>query len=138
VNPVGRPYVSTAMHARTSTRPLAALAAIVLFVVTLAACGDDSKDDSSATTAKSSDAEATVVAKGTAFTTDAVTVKAGEDVYLDNQDSFDHTLTADDGSFDTGHVAGGETKEFEAPDKAGTYAFHCSIHSSMTGTLTVQ
>jgi plastocyanin len=125
------------MHARSIARPLAALAAVTFLVMAVAACGGDDSNSSSTTTAKSGDAASTVIAKGTAFTTPTLTVKAGGDVYFDNQDSFDHTMTADDGSFDTGHVKGGATDEFKAP-AAGTYPFHCAIHSNMTGVLTVQ
>ena len=31
----------------------------------------------------------------------------------------------------------GKTATFTAPAKAGTYKFHCNIHSQMHGTLTV-
>jgi len=34
-------------------------------------------------------------------------------------------------------VPGGSTQTFTAPSKAGSYKFHCNIHSSMHGTLTV-
>jgi plastocyanin len=125
------------MHARSTTRPLATLAAVAFLVVTLAACGKDSKTSSSTTTAKSNDAASTVTAENTAYTPTALTVKAGADVYFSNKDSFDHTMTADDASFDTQHVKGGATDEFKAP-KAGTYAFHCAIHSNMKGVLTVE
>lgn len=125
------------MHARSIARSLAALAAVTFLVVAVAACGGDDSKTSSSTTEKSSDAESTVIAKGTAFTTPTLTVKAGADVYFDNQDGFDHTMTADDGSFDTGHVKGGATEEFKAP-AAGAYPFHCEIHNTMKGTLTVQ
>jgi plastocyanin len=137
MNSPGRASVSTAMHARSIARSLAALAAVTFLVVAVAACGSDDSKASSSTTAKSNDAATTVTAQGTAFTNPNLTVKAGADVYFSNKDSFDHTLTADDGSFDTGHVKGGATDEFKAP-AAGTYPFHCAIHSTMKGVLTVQ
>ena len=49
-----------------------------------------------------------------------------------------HTVTWDDGtSFDVS-VDGGKTATITAPSKAGTYKFHCTIHSNMHATLTVQ
>jgi plastocyanin len=56
-----------------------------------------------------------------------------------------HSLTADDGSFDTGIVDPGAeqgrfagSNESIALDTPGTYTFHCEIHpAAMTGTLTV-
>jgi plastocyanin len=48
-----------------------------------------------------------------------------------------HTVTSDDGkSFDV-TVNPGKTATFTAPSSPGTYKFHCKIHSSMHGTLTV-
>jgi plastocyanin len=146
------------MHARTAAKPLALLFA-VLMVGGLAACGDDSgsaatKGDSSSTTAKSDDdatslagsdagndadvgTEVTIVAKD--FSLTSVTAKPGQEVYLDNQGSQTHTVTADEGAaFDTGRVAPGKEADFDAPSQPGTYTFHCSIHASMTGTLTVE
>jgi plastocyanin len=123
------------MHARPAAKPLALLAAVLL-AVSVAACGDDGGTDASSsgsTTPK--EAEVTIVAKD--FSLTSVTAKPGEDVYLDNQGASTHTVTADDGSFDTGNVAAGKQAELTAPSTPGTYAYHCSIHSNMTGTLTV-
>jgi plastocyanin len=131
------------MNARTGTRPLALFCAVLLFGgVALAACGDDSGDKASDTTATTAGAdegtggEVTIVAKD--FSLTSVTAKPGEDVYLSNEGTKTHTVTADDGSsFDTGNTAPGKEKEFTAPSEPGTYTYHCSIHASMTGTLTV-
>ena len=59
-------------------------------------------------------------------------------MYFANGDAIDHTMTADAGraTFDTGHVVGGKTST--SRPRPGTYTFHCAIHSSMKGTLTVQ
>lgn len=52
-----------------------------------------------------------------------------------NQDSVKHTVTASDGSFDSGDIlpGGSWTHTFAA----GTYSFHCVYHSYMKGTITV-
>jgi len=63
-------------------------------------------------------------------------VDAGTVVQIVNEDGAGHTVTADDGSFDTGVVAGGDSTELVL-DEAGEFAFFCSIHTSMTGTVTV-
>jgi plastocyanin len=55
-----------------------------------------------------------------------------------NLDAAQHTLTADDGSFNTEGIDGGAITSMTAPDAPGTYAFVCRIHPSMTGTLTVE
>ena len=66
-----------------------------------------------------------------------VTVPAGQAVTWTWQDQGNqHSVTADDGSFDSClHNAGYTfTVTFAKP---GTYSYRCSIHSQMTGTVTV-
>ena len=47
-----------------------------------------------------------------------------------------HNITADDGSFTSNKLAPGTS--FEATfDTPGTYGYHCSIHPTMKGTVTV-
>ena len=65
------------------------------------------------------------------------TVSAGQTINVANADGAPHTLTAVDGSFDTGILPGGASGGLVAPSAPGTYAFFCSLHPSMTGTLTV-
>jgi plastocyanin len=64
-------------------------------------------------------------------------VDPGTDVTVANLDGAQHTLTAGDGSFNTGGLDGGSTITITAPDVPGTYSFVCNIHPSMTGSLTV-
>ncbi|HYN92538.1 MAG TPA: cupredoxin domain-containing protein [Pilimelia sp.] len=54
-----------------------------------------------------------------------------------NADLAPHTLTADDGSFDTGLISPGGTATITASAEPGSRPFHCSIHSFMTATLLV-
>jgi plastocyanin len=53
-----------------------------------------------------------------------------------NQDSTTHTVTALDGSFNSGDILAGKswTHTFTT---AGTFSFHCIYHSFMTGQVTV-
>jgi plastocyanin len=52
-----------------------------------------------------------------------------------NQDSVVHTVTASDGSFDSGDIHPGMT--FIHTFSAGTYSYHCTYHSYMKGSITV-
>lgn len=64
-------------------------------------------------------------------------VAPGATITVTNKDSVTHTVTADSGgAFDVTVSAGG-TATFKAPAAAGRYAFHCTVHPSMHGTLTV-
>ncbi|HEY2916191.1 MAG TPA: cupredoxin family copper-binding protein [Candidatus Limnocylindrales bacterium] len=71
-----------------------------------------------------------------AFNPTTITVKAGDTVTWTNTGSTAHTVTADDGSFDSGNLNGGATFNHTFAT-AGTFTYHCSIHSSMKATVTV-
>ena len=65
------------------------------------------------------------------------TVSPGQKLTLVDGDSEPHTVTADDGSFDSGSFDNTAPGSLVAPTKPGTYAVHCTVHPSMHGTLTV-
>lgn len=130
------------------TAPLALLAIGLAFV----ACGDDGTATPTAApaTATATQASATATAtatepaadgaltiEGSAFKPASLTVAAGTTVTVQNKDGFAHTVTADDGSFDTSSIAGGTTATVDLPS-AGTFAFHCAIHTSMKGAFVVE
>jgi plastocyanin len=71
-----------------------------------------------------------------AYDPDPVTIEEGGKVVWLNKDSAPHTATAEDGSFDTGTLAEGKLKS-ETFEKPGTYAYICSIHPEMHGTVEV-
>jgi plastocyanin len=71
------------------------------------------------------------------FTFSAPSAGPGSTVSVANRDGFPHTVSADDGSFESGTVDAGATGTFVAPAAPGTYQFHCEIHPQMSGTLTV-
>jgi plastocyanin len=73
---------------------------------------------------------------GFAFGPQTLGAKVGGSVTWTNEDGATHTVTADDGAFDSGNLAGGKTFSF-AFDTAGTFAYHCNIHRRMTGKVTV-
>jgi plastocyanin len=67
----------------------------------------------------------------------SITVPVGGTVnWTNDQPGVTHTVTADDGSFDAGRLASGQSfsTTFSTP---GTIAYHCNIHSSMHGAVTV-
>lgn len=64
-------------------------------------------------------------------------VHLGDTIAWKNEDLFSHTVTANDGVFDSGLIAPGTTWQTTL-SKAGTIAYHCSPHPNMTGELIVQ
>jgi plastocyanin len=131
-----------------SSKPLHAVAALVISAGLLAACGNSthsSTDPSSTSTVPHSpDAGltgTTITIKNFAFTPATLTVAAGATVTVHNTDSATHTVSAVDahtGMFNTGDVAPGGTVTFTAPATPGTYAYICMIHQFMHGTLDVR
>jgi plastocyanin len=106
---------------------------------TSAPATDAPATDAPATDAPATDAPAAggaeIVISGFAFSED-ITVPVGTTVIVRNDDGAGHTFTADDGAFDTGVIDGGGTAEVTLTE-AGTFAFHCELHPSMSGTITV-
>jgi plastocyanin len=77
-----------------------------------------------------------VAIKDFAFNPQTIQAKVGESITWTNQDSTAHTVTLDDKSVDSGNVAPSATFS-HAFTQAGTFTYHCSIHPTMTGTITV-
>ena len=78
-----------------------------------------------------------VVIRNFAFAPKTLSVAPGAKLEVTNSDRTQHTFTADDGTVDTGVLAGGKHAVVKV-NKAGTYRYHCNIHQNMTGTLVVR
>jgi len=70
-----------------------------------------------------------------AFAPANLTVAAGTTVTVKNMDATAHTWTADNSAFNS-PLAAGSSATFTFSTK-GTFTYHCNIHPSMTGTVTV-
>lgn len=123
-------------------RRFAAFAAVVLTGVVLAGCGSEDTGGTVADPPDSADLvtrKVDVKAENTAFDPTAIQLKAGEaaEFVLTNADDIDHTLTIAD--LDVDIEAGGKATESASTGvlEAGTYAFECTIHPNMKGTITV-
>ena len=88
-----------------------------------------------ATTGAGATASNAITIKSFKFTPSPASAKAGATVTVSNGDGTDHSLTADDGSFDTGVFSSG-TKTITV-SKAGSFSYHCKIHNFMTGVIQV-
>lgn len=145
---------------RTHGFSLKTLLASILLIsaLGLVACGDDNSDTTVTTedTTPTTEAESTQPEEGGnaptssgdavrsakveiaefTYQPDPVTIEEGGKVTWINRDSAPHTATAEDGSFDTGTLEEGKLKS-ETFKEPGTYAYVCSIHPSMHGTIEV-
>jgi plastocyanin len=89
------------------------------------------------TTNTQSTTPGTVTVQNFSFNPTTITVNKGDTVTWQNNDSVTHHVVADDGSFDLGDMPGGSTSKHTF-DKAGTYNYHCAIHTEMKGTVIVK
>jgi len=63
-------------------------------------------------------------------------VAAGDTVEWINRMNMDHTVTADNGEFDSGTL--GKDDSFQHVfDSAGTFDYHCDFHGEMRGKVSV-
>ena len=72
---------------------------------------------------------------GFAFAPGTLTIQAGDSVTWTNDDSTAHTATGD--GFDTESIGPGQSSTISFAS-AGTYAYVCSIHPQMNGTVVVE
>ena len=72
-----------------------------------------------------------------AFAPAELTVSKGTTVTWTNSDSVSHTVASDSGAFNSGPITVGSTFSYTFND-AGSFGYHCGIHPSMTGKITVQ
>ena len=63
-------------------------------------------------------------------------VEPGSTITWTNNGDEPHTVTADDGSFDSGRLNPGDSYTV-AFDGQGTVTYHCAIHPEMRGSVTV-
>jgi plastocyanin len=74
--------------------------------------------------------------KDFAFDPSAITAKVGDTVTFSNTGAATHNATLDAGGCATPDIKPGSSSGLTF-SVAGTYAFHCTIHPDMKGTITV-
>ncbi len=82
-----------------------------------------------------------------AYAPDTLTVKKGDVITVTNDDTAPHTATSGTGPedpnsaklFDTSIIMAGDTAQINTDSlEPADYAYHCTVHPFMTGTITVQ
>jgi plastocyanin/uncharacterized membrane protein len=76
----------------------------------------------------------TVILKNFQYQPAQLNVKPGDTVTFRNDDIYAHTVTADDGSFNSGLIPSGKTWTLKIT-KPGTIAYHCIPHPNMKAQL---
>ena len=131
-------------------RPPAALLALVIAALAgVAACGDGTSTAggagpfpvaAAAAAAPTPASPGPLTIKDFAFAPVTITITAGMPLEVSNADNQPHTATSDQpGVFDTSSIpAAGAAAHPILVTTPGTYAYHCSFHPFMHGTLVVQ
>lgn len=116
----------------TSRLPLFAAALALLS----AACG------SSSPSAPTVSADVTISMVGDrgnqSYAPNPTTMRVGQTVAWKNNDTTAHDATQDASRFQSGTITAGSTSSPITMSTAGTFAYHCTIHPGMVGTLIVQ
>jgi plastocyanin len=130
------------LHPRRVGRILIPLVVLLAAAAALSACtppfaGACTPKGTGTTTAASTVKVVADSQKQGAYQPDPMTVQAGQSVTWTWDDQGNqHSVSADDGSFESCLQGAGSTFTTTFA-KAGTYAYHCSIHPQMKGTVTV-
>jgi plastocyanin len=119
----------------------AVLALVILVSMLACSSGYNSNSSTSKTTTTSATSApasgSSVNISGDAFVPAGLSVSVGTTVTWTNKDSITHTVTSDNGVFDSGNLSGGKTFSYTF-NQAGTFSYHCGIHTFMKATVTVK
>ena len=118
------------MRAKCAARVLG----VAVGLAVLAGCSSSSKSGTPASSGAGGSVAITI--RNFSFSPAPLTAKVGEIVTITNNDTTDHTVTDNGGAFDTGHIAPGTSNKITLT-KAGTYHYHCNIHTFMHGEIDV-
>ena len=133
----------------TVSRP-ALMIAVAVLALGAVGCGSSGSKSSSSSTTSAASATTAAVPTSTAasggsdsiniqnfkFGPDPLSVKQGAKVTVTIlDDSVPHSVTADDGSFDTGIFMKSNGPKTITVSKSGAIKYHCQVHSFMKGTI---
>ena len=128
----GRELLFALVRPRTMLAPLLIAASFL----GLTGCQDESGGDVTTDSSAPTVAEGEVLVKSVAFNPRELRAAVGQQVTWRFDDGgLEHTVTADDNSFDSGPVSSGTfQRTFSAP---ATINYHCNRHARMRGTVLV-
>ena len=115
-----------------------AISLLIINCILQFSCTKTSSYNNNTTTPLPGDSGVTITIRNMFFSPASKTVANGTVITWNNEDSYSHTVTSDDGfSFSSSTIKGGD-KYVSTATKAGTFKYHCTIHGmAMSGTLIV-
>jgi plastocyanin len=116
--------------------------ALTLAIVTTAlgsvACGSSSPSTPSPAPAADVTVNIVGISGGASFAPNPTTVAVGQRIIWKNVDTRNHDIIQDANAFTTPIIASGASADAVTMSTRGTFAYHCGVHPSMVGTVTVQ
>ncbi|HSJ58194.1 MAG TPA: cytochrome D1 domain-containing protein [Anaerolineae bacterium] len=115
---------------------------LVALAALLAGCGGAEPTDAPAAEPTSEVVEVSAVTEATAsivegaFQPHTLVVATGATITWQNDDTVAHTVTSQDGWFDSGQIEPGETFTYQF-DQPGTFQYQCNNHGTMEGVVVV-
>ena len=110
---------------------------LLALLITFSGCASSGQTAATAAAAATNSiSKNEILIESNTFKPDSVTIKVGDSIKWINKDSYNHTVTAKNGEFDSGNIASGAEFSF-AFTKEGTYEYICGIHTFMKGTIIV-
>jgi plastocyanin len=121
---------------RYITRPKLIAVLIVFLVLSACSKSDDGYSGGNNNNNNNNNTSNSVGIGNSSFSPSSITITAGTTVTWTNNVEALHTVTADDGSFNSGDLTYYKTysRTFSA---AGTFPYHCAHHANMKGTVVV-
>ncbi|MBB6400818.1 plastocyanin [Methanococcus maripaludis] len=107
----------------------------IIFIVIFAGCQSEMPVVDSTTTFQN-ETTAVVLIEDFSYKPAITTVKVGTTVIWVQKDSVRHTVTSNDGIFDSGLLSEGISWEYTF-NEVGTYGYYCIPHPYMEGTVEV-
>ena len=112
------------------------LALVALAGVTVMVAGCTSSSNPTPGPVTSTASQNSVSIQNYAFSPSTLTIQKGANVTWKNDDSVQHAVVSDSPAFSSPLLNTGDTYTFQF-NSTGTYPYHCSIHTYMTGAITV-
>jgi plastocyanin len=78
-----------------------------------------------------------VTIKNFRFIDAEIEIKQGDRVIWTSEDEIEHTVTANDDTFDSGDIVKGDPPFEVVFNKVGEFKYHCNHHAGMKGKVTV-
>lgn len=120
-----------------SARILGISLAIAVGAIIVSGCGGSSNKGTNPPPVTHSAKYHDVSIANFAFSPAALTIAVGDTVNWTNNQNVTHTVTSDSGSELSGNLAPG-AQYLHIFSAAGSFPYHCTIHTYMTGSVTVQ